>query len=93
MLADKESVGLAGVMNVTSKIDLKSFHQVLYNKSDRLHRLKIKQRDLAVEVGLRFETVCRWFKILEEQSKIKRLGTHSRNVQTYLIRDPSDFKE
>lgn len=72
-------------------IDVVQVHETLWGKSDRLGRLKIMQKDFAVELGVTHFAITRLFKRMEEEGRMKKLVSHQGNTWTYAIRDPKNF--
>lgn len=74
-----------------ARIDVEEVHALLWDRSDRLGRLKVIQKDFAVELGVTHFAVSRLFSRMEEQGRMRKLAGHHGNTWTYLIRDPSNF--
>lgn len=72
-------------------IDVPAAHRKLWEKADRLGRLKILQKDFAKEIGVTHFTACNLFRRLEEEGRLKRVASHKGNTFTYAIRDPDSF--
>lgn len=72
-------------------IDMVAVHQKLWDRSDRLGRLPLIQKELAVELGVTHFAVNRLFRKLEEEGRIKKLSSHQGNTWTYTIRNPENF--
>lgn len=69
-------------------IDRAALQKQLYERSDRLGRLKIHQRDLAKELGVTYFAVCRVLSKMEAEGRVKVLKAGIDNVKTYVIREP-----
>jgi len=67
-------------------VDDLEVHALLLERSDRLGRVKVHQRDLAVELGLSHFTVCRVISRLESEGLLRRLRSLERNVGIYAVR-------
>lgn len=72
-------------------IDVKKVHEQLWERSDRLGRLKMIQKEFAQEIGVTHFAITRLFKRMEEEGRIKKLASHQGNTWTYTIRDPEKF--
>jgi len=74
-------------------IDRAEIHQHLWEQSDRNHRLIIHQSEFALFLEITQPTANRLMRDLVHQGRIRKIGTRSRNVGMYLVRDPKDFVE
>lgn len=72
-------------------IDVPAVHDLLWERSDRLGRLKLIQKELAKELGVTHFAITRLFKRMEEEGRMKKLTGHQGNTWTYTIRDPDRF--
>lgn len=72
-------------------LDLEEIHEILWNKSDRLGRLRLIQKEFAQEIGVTHFTITRVFKRLEAEGRLKKLVSHKGNMWTYAIRNPENF--
>lgn len=69
-------------------IDIDALHAYLYRKSDRLHRIRIVQRQLAEELGITYFAVNRILAKMVQQDRIKKMSSDVKNVWTYVVEDP-----
>lgn len=72
-------------------LDVPEIHEKLWEKADRLGRLRILQKDFAEEVGVTHFAITRLFKRMEEEGRMKKMASHKGNTWTYAIRDPASF--
>jgi hypothetical protein len=72
-------------------IDVDLIHTLLWNRSDRLGRLTVIQKELSLEVGCTHFTMNRVFRGMEAEGRIKKLQGHQGNTWTYLVRNPDLF--
>lgn len=74
-------------------IDVGKVHEILWERSDRLGRLKLVQKEFAVEVGVTHFAITRLFKRMEEDGRLKKMASHQGNTWTYVIRNPDLFTQ
>lgn len=72
-------------------IDMSAVHHLLWDRSDRLGRLRLTQKELATELGVTHFAVSRLFKRMEQDGRMKKLTGHQGNTWTYTIRNPENF--
>lgn len=72
-------------------IDLVAVHNALWERSDRLGRLKLIQKEFAKEIGVTHFAINRVFRRLEDEGRMKKLASHQGNTWTYSIRNPENF--
>jgi DNA-binding MarR family transcriptional regulator len=63
--------------------------KMLYERADRLGRLKIHQRQLAAELEVTYFAVCRVLQRMEDEGRVKVLKAGKDNIKTYVIREPA----
>lgn len=63
-------------------------HRRFFRKSDHAGRLRIVQKDLAEELQLKPETICRLLKRMEGKGMLKRIRSEKNNIGVYAISDP-----
>ena len=61
---------------------------VLWEKADRLGRLKVHQGQLAEAIGYEAKYVAKVIKQYERDGRIKKIATAQGNIATYAIKDP-----
>lgn len=74
-------------------LDLEEIHKNLWERSDRLGRLRLIQKEYAQELGVTHFTITRLFKRMEEEGRMKKLVSHQGNMWTYAIRNPENFTQ
>lgn len=72
-------------------IDVDKLHTFFYEKADRYGTLQITQRDLASQMGVAYETICRVVKKMSNEGRMKRMKSKKNNVGVYLIQDPGEW--
>lgn len=73
-------------------VDRIALHRDLWEKSDRLHRIEIYQKELASKMEVTQATMSLVVKDLTEEGRIKKISARQRNVGVYLVRDPASFE-
>lgn len=73
------------------KTDEQALHELLWERKDRLGKVRIHQTQLAEELGIAFETVSRVFSRMTKDGRIRKLKAEKTNIGIFFIRDPADF--
>lgn len=72
-------------------VDRNNIHVTLWDRSDRLNKITLHQRNFAKEIGISYFAVCRILKELSEEGRIKKVAAKKDNVAVYAVRDPANF--
>ena len=72
-------------------IDVERLHESLFDKADRLGRLKLKQSEVAVELGITKFTMSRTVTKLIEQGRMKLLTKNRNNRGLFYVTDPEEW--
>jgi transcriptional regulator with XRE-family HTH domain len=67
-------------------LDVDLLHEYLYKISDRRHRLTVTQRKLAEKLGLEHTYLCKVFRDMKTEGRIKRIGSY------YYVVDPGVWR-
>lgn len=74
-------------------IDRDKLHAYLFRKTDRYGRLRLVQKNLAEDMGVAHETICRVIKRMCDEKRMKRLDSKKNNVGVYMVLDPEDWEK
>ena len=69
-------------------LDVAALHRHLRRKADRLGRIRLNQRALAVELGVTRFAVCRVVARMTRTGRLRRIGSGPRNVGLYVVGPP-----
>ncbi len=73
-------------------IDRDAIHRVLWRRSDRRGSLKFVQNQLASEIGVSPYHFSRILSEMEESGRLRTVAAGKRNVKTYVITDPAEYR-
>lgn len=79
------------IMPQGKPIDITAIHQTLWDAKDHTKKVKIYQKQFALYCGISAPHMSRVVKRLQEEGRIKKVGTRYRNVGVYLVYDPETF--
>jgi DNA-binding MarR family transcriptional regulator len=71
------------------KIDRSEIHKMLWERRDRLNKVKLHQREFAVELGVTHYTVSRLINELIDKGALKKISAGQGNIGTYAVREPN----
>lgn len=74
-------------MGIT-KVDKQELHRRLWERTDRLGRVRIKWIDIANEYGITKFTMSRIAAKMEEDGLIEKIGTGYQNICMYKVNKP-----
>lgn len=74
-------------------IDDESLHAFLWEKADRLGRVRLSQTDLAAELGITKWTMSRIITRLVEARRMKRRSNNLNNRGLFMVEDPEVWNE
>lgn len=70
-------------------IDLDELHARLWERTDRLGRIKLTQSKLAAELGITKYTMSRVVAKLIEDGCIRQISSRGNNAGRFIVTDPS----
>lgn len=73
--------------------DIDVMHKLLWERTDRLGRLRVNQAHLAIELGVTKFTMSRTFATLVADKRVRLITNTRQNSGTFIIEEPGEWKE
>lgn len=85
--------GAGGIAVKPQRIDLDALHRYLFRRADRMGRLKINVKKLAVELELSYCNLTVVIIKMAETDRMRRIGGAINGSKTYVIVDPTTWRD
>lgn len=73
-------------------IDVDAVHAYLFSKTDRLGRVKIRQKELGEHLGHAKFTISRLVARLEDEGRIRKISSGKKAVGMFIVEEPEVWK-